>query len=580
MKVVLGLFVSLFLWTATDSARANVYATDIKINGSLMPTNYPAGTPVTISYRLNQSATAGVTVNILQGSTTVASITGGTSMGLNSVSWTPNIGGTFTVSISAGATGFPVWTQISVDSNPGMPAFYPLGIDVDKNTNSPYYGRVIMGCATRSGTSGVVPPAAQMTGLYKMNADGSQADEGWYGNANYLHDDGGDQTVSGQVPDSFGFDPYIIRIGNDDRIYWCDDSAFGAIIACDMLATTNQVVIDDGTFGELGGSSTYVNNPDFNDLRRGIQQFDVIGTGSAATALFLCDVDSPNWGVWMYHLKNGVADPADTEGTQAIISSSASDLNTGSSGGCMVDANLDIYVSQNVFSNLSVNRTMQYTLWNNGVLPPEAGGSKYAFGTTNKQVHWAVGSGDSTFEAVQDTVISSRQTPAFVALPMTTGTNNRPGIRVLNAANGSVVSVTNGSTVQTLTNLDYPNDYTCAAWDNVGNLYGASTSRNLWRVWSPPGANQATTVAAAQIVISGVFEITNVTEAPTTSGCATVTLSFTAPGNPALSSFHVMAAPTVNGTYKTLSSVSISGSSGNYQAVFTNCTTQFFIVEQ
>ena len=44
---------------STFSARANVYATDIKANGSLSTvTNYVAN-PVTITYRLNQPATPG-----------------------------------------------------------------------------------------------------------------------------------------------------------------------------------------------------------------------------------------------------------------------------------------------------------------------------------------------------------------------------------------------------------------------------------------------------------------------------------------------------------------------------------------
>ena len=54
----------------------------------------------------------------------------------------------------------------------------------------------------------------------------------------------------------FGFNPYIIRIGDDDRIYWCDNSAIGAIVACDMLATTNQSVI-------VLNNGNYAANPNF-----------------------------------------------------------------------------------------------------------------------------------------------------------------------------------------------------------------------------------------------------------------------------------------------------------------------------
>jgi hypothetical protein len=537
--------------------------------------------PVSISYRLNQPATGGVTVNILQGSNVVQTIAAPAAMGTNSVAWTPSTGGTFSVSITAAAAGFPLWTQISIDTNAGMPVNYPLGMDVDRNTNSPYYGRVIVGCAYTNLQSGSVPAAALKTGLYKMNADGSQADEGWYGNANYLADDAGDVPVPGQMPNSSGSNPVIIRIGEDDRIYWCDNTSLGAVVACDMQATTNQVVIDDGLFGNLGGPNNYTGNPDLNDLDYGIQHFDITGTTTASAAVWLCDVDSPNWGIWMYHLKKGAADPADTEGTQAVIVGGVSDLNLGSSGGCMIDSNLDIFVSQNLPTNGPPKRTMEYTNWNNSILPPKAEGSAYAFGKATNQVMWSAGGSDATFCGVRSTVINSRAHPTFIALPMIAGVNNTfYGIRVLNAANGSVVSVTNGSTVQTLTNIDYTEQYTCAAWDNVGNLYGASTTRNVWRVWSPPGANSATTVAVAQIIVPVPFAITSYSAVPAAGGCSTVTIHFTYPGNLSASSFKLMSSTSVNGAYKAVSGATITGSAGVYQATCTSCSTEYFVIEE
>jgi hypothetical protein len=372
-----------------------------------------------------------------------------------------------------------------------------------------------------------------------------------------------------------GYDPLKIRIGDDDRIYWCDDSDVGAIIACDMRATTNQIVINEAGYAE---------NPDESDLSGGIEEFDVTGTTTANAALWLCDMynDYPNWGIWMYHLKNGVADPADTEGTQAVISGGNSDLYEGSSGGCMVDTNLDIFVSQNLPYNYPYFRSMEYTNWNRGTLPPEAGGSAYAYGTSTGQVHWDVGTNDATFCGVLDTVINSRTHPTMVALPITLdpdGTGTAFGIRVLNAANGTVVSVTNGASVQTLTNIDYANYYTCAAWDDVGNLYAASTTTNCWRVWSPPGTNQATTLAVAQVTVSTLFTITSITASPTGSGCANVTITFTAPGNLAPSEFSLLSSSTVNGTY-TNTGVSITGGSGTYQAAFSNCSTEFYQIKE
>ena len=104
------------LWTA-PSARANVYATNIKLAGSLTNNvTSGAGVPLTITFILNEAATAGTTINILSGGTsvrtlTIASGSAGTLQGLNTVTWDGNNGsgnpvavGTYSVSITAAAT--------------------------------------------------------------------------------------------------------------------------------------------------------------------------------------------------------------------------------------------------------------------------------------------------------------------------------------------------------------------------------------------------------------------------------------------------------------------------------------------
>jgi hypothetical protein len=578
-RVAGSLAVALALTLSATTARAYVYATDIQINGSLTNTSVDQNFPASITYRLNQAADRGVTVNILQGSTVVKSIAGGTNQGLNSVSWTPTNTGTYSVSITAAATGFPIWTQIS-KTNAGNYMHEATGMAVDNNTNSPYYGRVVVGCAASGGLN-PISGATNMDGIYKLNADGSYADEGGFSYGGYSTDDSGDVSTPGQMPVSqYNQVPYALRIGDDDRIYMLDDSVYGAIIAFDMKVTTNQIVIDDAYLGQLGGSHNFTNNPDLGELVNGISSFDVTSTTTANAAIWLCDsvFDYPNWGIWMYHLRNGASDPADTMGTQAVIARPGSDLNEGSGGGCTVDTNLDIFVSQSQYGNDASPRTMEYTNWNHGVLPPEADGSTNALGTNTGQVHWKVGTNDPTFESVQDTVVNNRQHPTMVALPMLTGNNGYSGIRVLNATNGSVISVTNGVTIQALTNLGYPAQYVSAAWDNVGTLYGAGFPSDYWRVWSPPGTNQATTLAVAQVNVSILFAITGITASPTTPGCSDVVISFTAPGNPLLSTLKLMGSTTVNGAYAPVAA-SITGGSGSYQAAFTNCSTMFYLIE-
>jgi hypothetical protein len=571
-RVAGSLALALALISSATTARANVYATDIQINGSLTSARAGTGSSITITYRLNQTADRGVMVNILQGATVVAAIAGGTNMGLNSVSMSSSkLGvGTYSVSITAAATGFPVWTKTSLDSTNNV-AVYPEGIAVDNNTNSPYYGRVVVGCASSGTQNGV----AQQCGIYKMNADGSPADEGSFGYGGYTTDDSGD-SATGEMYSANGFNPWRLRIGDDDRLYMEDWSSYGAIVAFDMKVTTNQIVINE---------SGYTDNPFYESesFNNGLGNFDITFTTTTNATVWLCSDDPINFGLWYWHMTNGAAVPTNTIGTWAVEAGSSSDLSYPSypassygSGGCMVDTNLDIFISQYYESVSSSYATMLYTSWDGGSLWPGSSNTN-EYGQQTGQVRWGVGTNDATFEAVQDTVINNRQHPTMVALPMTAGANGYPGIRVLNATNGSVVTVTNGATIQALTNLDYPNQYTCAAWDNVGNLYGASSSAYYWRVWSPPGINQATTVAVAMVQVLTSPDITSIV-----LNGANVTINFTAGASDAASAFTLISSATVNGAYTAVNGAIITKvSSGVFQATAgVNGSTQFYRLER
>jgi len=571
---------------SNSRARANVYATDIKLNGSLSSITSPASSPVTITYRLNQAATLGVTVTILSGSTQVATLSGGTNMGLNTVVWggTNSSGGTvgsgtYSVSITAAASGFTNWQQISVDANAGNYAFDPNGMAVDNNTNSPYYGRVVVGCSFANGTAtNPISGDIILDGIYKMNADGSFADEGGFGYGGYTMDDGGHLSTN-EMPSASAVVPWRLRIGDDDRIYMLDWSDEGAISSFDMQVTAYKIVIDDGGVdgGTLGGPHSFAGNPDLADLAYGIINFDVTSTTTTNAAVWLCDADYPNWGIWTYHLVNGQSDTNDT-GTQAVTT--GGDLSLVSSGGCSVDSSLDIFCGQDRNGENAVYDGMVFTNWNAGILPPISSGFNLVDGTAVGQVGWGYGCGvdttcttDPTFEGVQDVVINSRTSPTIVAFPTTAGNDdtNGSGIRLLDTTDGSIVE----------TNIDFGQQYPCAAWDNVGNLYGASSSRNVWRAWSPPGASTNTTVAVAQVILSpGLLRIATVTAVSTGPGSATVTINFTAPGSPAPTVFTLLGSPTVNGTYTVVSSAGITGGSGAYQATFPASATSFYEVKQ
>ena len=147
--ITAGLALALALAAYAPSAHANVYATNIKLNGSLTSATSAQGGVVTITYILNEAALNGTTIKVLSGATVVNTINitspnPGTTRGLNTVYWgcTNSLGakvpvGTYSVAIAPGTSGYGSWTQTSVDANAGNAAHYPYGIDVDRNTKSP-----------------------------------------------------------------------------------------------------------------------------------------------------------------------------------------------------------------------------------------------------------------------------------------------------------------------------------------------------------------------------------------------------------------------------------------------------------
>jgi hypothetical protein len=432
-RLLAGIAFALAVLSSISTAHANVYATDIQLNSTLTGTaTNSVGSPVSITYHLNDAATAGVTVNILQGGTVVASVAGTTNKGLNTVSWTPSSVGTYSISITAASTGYPTWQQISTLTS-NYVTVYGLGMAVDKNTNSPYYGRIVVGNALSGATQHGV---TQNCGFYKYNADGTPADEGSFGYANYTLNDGGNSS-SGQMPyqpyPGYGqfYNPSIVRIGEDDRIYWEDNSFGGKILACDILATTNQVIMPD---------SGYANCPATGNLNvngYGWVQFDVINTGTPCTytgnngvytgnaALFLCDEgDAPDQGVWMWHMVgtpgNMVADPTDTYGQQVIQNNSDSDSLELRVDGIAVDYKLDLFAGEDRHNPGDYpSRAAVWTNWNGGVLPPgdqggaQGGGSSY---TETAGALWTEGAYSSAPKDadVFDVVINSRTNPTLM----------------------------------------------------------------------------------------------------------------------------------------------------------------------
>jgi hypothetical protein len=502
-------------------ARASVYATDPKYNGVSGTLATAQGNRTAIGYILNEPATLGVTVTISSATNVIRTLTfptngPGTAFGTNVVYWDgfDSLGdlpplGTYTVTITAAASGHATWTQISHDSQPGAYVWDPQGIAVDNNSNSPYYGRVFVGNAA-NGPHAVTPPRVigDTNAILKFNADGSYADDGGYGTGGYpiVDDDSSDC-------------PQKMRMGNDDRLYM-NDLVYGQVASFDPALKGFQVVFTQNNWANnpYYGVLESFSNP--NPGQYSWFSMDIDRAASTNGLIWMGDADANGAGVYFWHLTNGIADPNDTTGTQAVAVGGP--LSVASSGGLMVDTNLDLFVAQDLTDAGDTNPIcMEFTNSTPGISPPTFSGTA-----------WLAGGGDNSFLDVYDTTIDSRQNPNYVACAL--AGPNASGIRILNPTNGA-----------TLTVLDVTNDYFVTAWDNVGNLYAASGSTNRWRVFSPPiGTNQATTVAQETI---------DLVKTPTLLGVAhqgtNIIVSFTGTSSNPASSFAVLSSQIVQGPY-------------------------------
>jgi len=176
-------------------ARANVYATNIRLNNGTTNSTIPSGGSVAVGYILNEDATGGITIAITTGATTARTIsiaTGsqGTQRGTNMVIWDGRddighavAGGTYSISITAAATGYGDWTQTSVEGDSGNYAAAPTGIAINKNPNSLFYGRIFV-ANSQPGPHPEINPGDEV-GILKLNADASAAPEGVFSDGSY-----------------------------------------------------------------------------------------------------------------------------------------------------------------------------------------------------------------------------------------------------------------------------------------------------------------------------------------------------------------------------------------------------------
>jgi hypothetical protein len=440
------------------SAKGNVYATNVRLNNSVTNLSLSTANNITISYVLNEPASAGVTITVKSGTNVVRTInrsggTAGALRGANSVIWDGNdnatnsvTAGIYSVEITAAADGFGTWTQISDDATEGNYAAYtPAGIAVNRNTNSPYYGRVFVANASAlSFVSGV------KEGIIKCNADGSTPADGlfssggwsWTGNTN---------------------SPWKLEVSADDFLYANDWSSNGIVLRFNQTISSNSLLTvlrgdnwPNGGLARLSGPA-------------------ITGSGTNAQ-LWMTDVNTNGVGIQRFDLAtNGVVATNDI-GVTVVPAGGTSQL-TDAPYDVAVDRSNRIYTIQFETSagntNHRVLRLPAYT------------------GTPLTSADWRVGAGDDAFNGASGVAVDG--SASYVAVALRSG-----GVQILIAADGAAVTTLSPGF----------HDHTDVAWDNVGNLYVCDNLDQVWRAYSPPGGNEATTVALAMIQITPATPLT------------------------------------------------------------------------
>jgi hypothetical protein len=463
---------ALFLFSSILSVRANVYATDIRLDdfitaGVVVPGSSLTASNLAISYILNDNATAGVTIRIYSGSNVVKTFTTpggdpGTEIGLNSVQWngtnddgSPAPPGVYTLSITAAADGYDTWTNIT-DDGTNFFAAGPRGVAVNCNTNSPYYGRVFV--ANAYGAAGDLP--GDQVGILKCNADGSPADEGGF-------------STGGWPWGGSYYSPWKMAISADDRVYIDDFSGLGTVLSFDQTIATNELleVLQAANYPpsdptpELSGVCVTVSGTN-EQIWMPDENFFI---GSAGILSWQID----SGGVVATNDTGLVVAPVTTNSPLSIAPYDIA-----------VDASGVIYAIQclNFVSDGPSNMIVI-------AFPPYAG-------SLETNALWAIGSGDTNLQEAYGVAVDPTGTLLAVAVRGSgagPGSGNQTGVLNLYAA-------TNG---QLLLNLDTTggDEYTDVAWDHVGNLYALDSTAFVWRVYSPPGPNQSTTAAAPFIQV-------------------------------------------------------------------------------
>ena len=542
-----GLIFGLGLMALPPKLHANVYATNLRLNGDTTNIVASPGTNISISFLLNEPASLGTTIQIRSGASTVTSLffppeSEGTLRGFNEVEWNglntnnqPIPGGTYSIAVVPASSGYTNWTQITSDtSDPNTYVFDGRGIAVDRNPDSFYYGRIFV--ANSSIGPNPTSAAGDALGILRLNADTTSAEE--FASSAGL--DGYDW-LGGAVS------PWKLEVASDDNVYVTDLARGGLVNRWDPTISSNSMVAVLRQDNVPTGAA--LSGPAFGGSTTNMQ-------------LLMADTNMARVIKWSL-TTNSVCSTNDT-GTIVVSNTGPNFFDVA------VDKNGNIYTCAFIDTSGDPSpRVFRYPPYNpavNGGLPQ-----------TNAD--WAVGGGDDTYAGASGLAVDPSGTYVAVAFQGTAGGFSTNGnTRVLYATNGAVAAnIDLGLKIQN----DPSHADLDVAWDAVGNIYNYDYYWLAWRAFSPPGTNQSTSIAAGLVQLSGStppppsssLQIGRIT----ISG-GNVNIDFTADTNSTVSQFTVQGAPTLTGTYTAIPGAQITQlGPGSFHATFPLAPgTQYF----
>lgn len=473
--VLLGLAAIVAFVTTTD---ANVMVYGLRVEPSTKSMK-----AADFYYMLNEDADNGVTVNIYDsGDNLVRTITGAPNKrGPNAVLWDGkddagiNVPpGDYYFVVNASDDGHFDWDMIS-DDGPYYIAYAPLGIDVNENPESPYYGWVYVN-NSYPGTSGNPGGWEQGNDIYAF----------WPHGTLITYFDGSDIFYEGSSAS-----PWKIALGPDEHLYigdWKDGYEAAWELGPDLSSSSLVCLLeryDDDPNTDPDTATTNHGN---------IASLAVMGTG-ANRVLYTCDEDLFDYDIWRYEIGNG---PFPYTGGEIWFESDVE---------CMGDTFADFW--DLVFSS---DGTKMYTV------DDEGPGDAFVPTPPPALAVWDITGAIPTCIGLVPT--DTYPADVFCRTYSVDLDETRNRIAIGGRYNGLVfiLDLTTLAITDTFPNPGASSNSRDCAFDAVGNVYVINSSIEYWRVFSPPdGPNSTSTKSPFTFKIGGlgVDEYANVPNAIT-----------------------------------------------------------------